>query len=78
MSHIFPVSRRGSQGLHPFFADADRITLSLASRGNVELASIDDLVGTIVGSSRALLVREPRNIQTHILGSGQIIDSDLP
>jgi hypothetical protein len=55
---------------------ADRVALHIAGSGHIEVAPKDDLQTDIVGSGTVLLHSEPRNIETHVVGSGRVIHPD--
>lgn len=55
---------------------ADRVTLHVAGRSNIDVAPKDDLVVHIAGTGTVTLHSEPRTMETHIAGSGRIIHAD--
>src|SRR3984957_1287980 len=48
----------------------------LAGSSQIDVAPKDDLEANIVGSGTVMLHSEPKNIETHIIGSGRIIHPD--
>jgi hypothetical protein len=55
---------------------ADRVAVHIAGASNIDVAPKDDLEANIVGSGTVTLHAEPKNIETHIIGSGRIIHPD--
>jgi len=54
----------------------DRVAVHIAGSSQIDVAPKDDLEANIVGSGTVMLHSEPKNIETHIIGSGRIIHPD--
>jgi len=54
----------------------DRVAVHIAGSSQIDVAPKDDLEANIVGSGTVTLHSEPKNIETHIIGSGRIVHPD--
>ncbi len=52
---------------------ADSATLRMAGSGDAQIAARDTLKVSIAGSGKVRLVTEPKHLETHIAGSGEIL-----
>jgi Putative auto-transporter adhesin, head GIN domain len=55
---------------------ADKVALHIAGSGHIEVSPKDELKTNIVGSGTVMLHSEPRDIETHVVGSGRVIHPD--
>ena len=66
----------GSGDGHFEALDAASVTVNIAGSGDADVAPKDRLEVRVAGSGKVTLHSEPRQLETHIAGSGRIIHVD--
>ncbi len=56
--------------------EVEDITLSSVGSGDAEIAATDKATLNVVGASTVRLLKEPRSLESHIVGASQIIHAD--